>query len=817
MESRESLDAVVEFPLDIDCALSELFQNDPENELQGESPTEADGRRRSTESNDSVAPVSQDGYSFKKWMRSVRNNGTDVQIPRNFVLNWPNGNTEEQSYIKYPDNEPDCPPDEGSDCSSGLINNIETASFSQATLSVANGARTNTVTSTMYSTSVFSSSEAARASLESNRLTTSVSRDEAAWNRAVQRRQILQELLGTEAVYVSGLRALGDVVIAPIKTQTGLGRCVGTLLRLHSTFLDALRAAIPRVPTAAFAASMKWMAKKKTSKKSSTDVHRKSVTSRRMRESVEHRIKSSRNIAAEPSEVQRVAEILMSKLPKFKVYEEYGIKYPLVLQEVEKLRKTVDFQVWDNGTEALSRSLAPIECKELSPNQALTIGDLLAKPIQRVCKYQLFLSDLLKCTPSSDCPAAHEALEKVHQCMIDTVQEINRATGDPVAKDRLAKTLLLRNKLDFTGFGRERDILRDFGPLKACGVLHITYETTESIVGEYMACALFASHIILAVPRAETRKFGVLAVIATTRAKVENVNEKPGLQCTRTPHSWKLLYVVSGDTFELVMTACSPKEADQWKDQLLLNMAPEITVDTPRIGTRVMFPIKRRPVITINEAGNMVQPICRLVRIKGTEAAPRRDQTPSVSPSRPQAILVTPMETLTPNRQTRARMERWLSEIWTCDIIPYPGMPGRGGQSIRSQAGSFFRSLSSRRPFSRRGSSIASVTTQSITSNSKSGAADETSTTAPTSPISKHSTREFDDTIEANVESRSSSPGCTALPQIKSDADEMVQHEALEKRAKYFKERTKMDKRTRWGVSIFTAPGRSRRNRPVEV
>lgn len=36
--------------------------------------------------------------------------------------------------------------------------------------------------------------------------------------------------------------------------------------------------------------------------------------------------------------------------------------------------------------------------------------------------------------------------------MIDTVQEINRATGDPVAKDRLAKTLLLRNKLDFTGF-----------------------------------------------------------------------------------------------------------------------------------------------------------------------------------------------------------------------------------------------------------------------------------------------------------------------------------------------------------------------------
>ncbi|EFQ97299.1 hypothetical protein MGYG_00340 [Nannizzia gypsea CBS 118893] len=802
METTEFLDPVVDFPLDIDLALSELFQNDSEDDPQDEPPAEADGRRPSIESTGSVAPVSQDGYIFKSWMRSVRSNRTHVLKPRRVVMSWPDENTEEGCLI-FARNEPETLPDTVSDTSSAPVKNMETASFSQATLSVAGRARTNTVTSTKYSTSVFSNSEAARASIDSNRLTTSVSLDEAAWNRAVQRRQILQELVGTETVYVSGLRALGE---------TGIGRSVGTLLRLHSTFLDALRIAVPRVPTATFAASMKWMVGKKASKQSSTDCHRKSVTSRRMREPVEHRIRSRRNIAAEPNEAQKVAEILMSKLPKFKIYEEYGVKYHLVSQEIEELRKTVDFQMWDNGTEALSRSLAPRECQELSPNQALTIGDLLAKPIQRVCKYQLFLSDLLKCTPSSDCPAAHEALEMVHQCMIDTVQEINRATGDPVAKDRMAKTILLRNRLDFTGFGRDRDILREFGPIKACGVLHITYEATESIAGEYMACALFASHIILAVPRTETRKFGVLAVIATTRAKVENVNEKPGLQCTRTPHSWKFLYLASGETYELVMTACSTREADQWKDHLLQNISPEITVDTPRIGTKVMFPIKRRPVVTINEAGNMVQPICRLVRIKGTEAIPRLNQTPSMSPSRPQTLLVTPMETLAPNRQTRIRMERWLSDMWTCDIIPYPGMPGRGELFIRSQAGSFFRSLSSRRPFSRRASSIASATTQSIKSHSR---AEETDTTTPTSPISNHSTRELDETIDAHP-LRSSSPDYTALPQIKC-ADEMVQHEAPGTSAKYVKEGTKTGKRTRWGVSIFTTPGRSRRTRPVEV
>lgn len=59
---------------------------------------------------------------------------------------------------------------------------------------------------------------------------------------------------------------------------------------------------------------MKWMTAKKVAKKSSIDFHRKSVTTRRLREPIEHRIKSSRSVAAEPSEAEKVAEILMSKV-----------------------------------------------------------------------------------------------------------------------------------------------------------------------------------------------------------------------------------------------------------------------------------------------------------------------------------------------------------------------------------------------------------------------------------------------------------------------------------------------------------------------
>ena len=48
-------------------------------------------------------------------------------------------------------------------------------------------------------------------SIDSNMLTPTFSLDEAAWNRATKRRQLLREMLDTEASYVAGLKALANV------------------------------------------------------------------------------------------------------------------------------------------------------------------------------------------------------------------------------------------------------------------------------------------------------------------------------------------------------------------------------------------------------------------------------------------------------------------------------------------------------------------------------------------------------------------------------------------------------------------------------
>jgi hypothetical protein len=94
-----------------------------------------------------------------------------------------------------------------------LLKTVKTASMSMTSLSVFNRPRTNTQGSTQRSachSSGFSGSDA-RVSIDSNRLASTLSLDEGAWNRAVHRRQAIQEMLNTEATYVAGLKALADV------------------------------------------------------------------------------------------------------------------------------------------------------------------------------------------------------------------------------------------------------------------------------------------------------------------------------------------------------------------------------------------------------------------------------------------------------------------------------------------------------------------------------------------------------------------------------------------------------------------------------
>lgn len=68
-----------------------------------------------------------------------------------------------------------------------------------------------------------------------------------------------------------------------------------------------------------------------------------------------------------------------------------------------------------------------------------------------MCKYQLLLQELLKTTPASDCPSTHYEICQILDKVRRIVGQINTATGNPVLKDRIHKTLILQGRLDYSG------------------------------------------------------------------------------------------------------------------------------------------------------------------------------------------------------------------------------------------------------------------------------------------------------------------------------------------------------------------------------
>lgn len=90
-------------------------------------------------------------------------------------------------------------------------------------------------------------------------------------------------------------------------------------------------------------------------------------------------------------------------------------------------------------------------------------------------------------------------------------------------------------------------------------------------------------------------------------------------------------------------------------------------------------------------------PLCQVI-IKNTSALKDAATSPtSAAINRSQSLLATNrIPVLAPSRGDRIRLERLLSDVWTRQILPYPGMTGRSSSEhrVRSSASTMMRKLS---------------------------------------------------------------------------------------------------------------------------
>jgi hypothetical protein len=135
---------------------------------------------------------------------------------------------------------------------------------------------------------------------------------------------------------------------------------------------------------------------------------------------------------------------------RFFIYKEYGAKYEMMMRDVAMAHRTMpEWESYQKGLETLASTLGTARAKSTASKKALTIADLLVKPIQRICKYPLLFSELLKYTPASDCANSHMEVESILIRLREATAEINRATNDTRMKTTLEKTWLLQDRLVF--------------------------------------------------------------------------------------------------------------------------------------------------------------------------------------------------------------------------------------------------------------------------------------------------------------------------------------------------------------------------------
>jgi hypothetical protein len=425
--------------------------------------------------------------------------------------------------------------------SSGFVHTVKTASLTNTTISFLSRSLRLTHSGEMQC----HRGSDPRCSVESDRPTTTSSVDEAALHRGMKRQQVIEEIITSEEGYVADLKALVFLYSTLLASASSLSsraresiqRNVIELLHMHEHILDYMHR------LSFMSARRKWFDTASPRRLGiSHHIRWRSLNSRAAGQYRSHRhtnssietsnplLASTKARAMEPTEAAEMARLFKEFMPQFDAYEEYCAKHEIMMRELH--RKIPAWSDYGMGIESLAKSVISIEQRASEGHKALTVGDLLMKPIQRVCKYPLLVAELLKQTPVVDGPDAHAEIETTLQCFRNAVKEINLAADSPVAQAQIQRRWMLHERLGFHEKILQAHQFRMLGHATHCGVLHVAYQTKFQVDGSYAMCMLFASHLILAIPSRSSPRFMILAVVHLSDLKLESSTDGKGIYGT---------------------------------------------------------------------------------------------------------------------------------------------------------------------------------------------------------------------------------------------------------------------------------------------
>jgi hypothetical protein len=215
--------------------------------------------------------------------------------------------------------------------------------------------------------------------------------------------------------------------------------------------------------------------------------------------------------------------------PAFPSTRIYCSNHEVTLRElVASQRSLSSWPLYETGIEALARSIRAIDHRRGSNKRAMTVGDLLMSPIQRLTKYPLLFADLHQSTPVIDCPVSYAEMGLTFEHLRKLAREANHVTDDHVARERIQKCWLLQDRLAPNDETLQASQFRMLGHPILCGVLHLAYQTKQQVKGGYGLCILFEKHLVMAVPAEQAEEFDVVTIIHLSDLKMESASDGEG-------------------------------------------------------------------------------------------------------------------------------------------------------------------------------------------------------------------------------------------------------------------------------------------------
>ncbi|KAK5730714.1 hypothetical protein LTR15_000652 [Elasticomyces elasticus] len=608
--------------------------------------------------------------------------------------------------------------------SAGFVTAVKTATSTIATASIATMSRRSSRWRYGHQNSSMMSGSDPRPSIDTQRSVV----DAAAIQRSRRRREKLEELVRTEEGYLADLKALSNALFTLLgrlaSLQGYVRQCASStlakLIAVHHSLLVQLRRVVPVVD---YAPSLQHgkMHLRWYSTDGAVPTRKKFGSLRPTRRSLDTNRSSSGagepHLLCDPSIVAAVIKIFDEHIPLFSAYEEFSEHYELVRFAVEQAQQsTASWPKYDTAIETLAYTLNPVHTRDANKKKALTVKDLLIKPIQRLPKYPLLFKDLQKLTPVCDGPNCHEAVNPLVAKLESACETVNQSRHSLDTKRLLESTWLISERLSFHNQLPRAAFIELLGSVRLCGCLHIAYRTKDSVKGRYVICVLFETTFLLATADEYDCKYKVLAGVALANATIAEADNGQGLQCHTAPHSWKVVYEHQTKMYEIMFTACSAVEADTWREGIV-SSAEVTALDRNRGPFELYSPLVEEMKTVgkaIGNAGSFIRRMSResiqraatvasttnlsQVIIKNTQACKEAlDNSSKATLQLPRSQSVaTPshVQTLAPRRADRVRLETLLSDVWTRDMLPYPGMTPRRSDPIRASANHVMRKFS---------------------------------------------------------------------------------------------------------------------------